>query len=227
MSGKFGVQPQFGNWGGADEKLWEFELKIADKETVNFVPLHGADETLTVFVHRGIKFGNRFDSVVCGAKNTHLFEAMDCPFCKHPDEKVSKLGLVRYALVHVLSDKLQHAGYMQLKFSVYEALKGWEDAVSERTGNPVNVTGREVSLTRKGKGFNDTSYTTVVFDEVKLDFTDDDKKLQEKLTEYLVSRYGTTTPDRLAKTYAGAYAPSSPNTETVEVPENEADEIPF
>lgn len=158
---KFGVQAP-----SQTPALYTKELKFPANKTVRVVFLDAVRDSLQVLVHsENVLHNGRWQYVVSGDKNTHLFPAVVDPFNTHPDEKVRKLRWLRIALVYVVkgSEKLDgQLAYVLLSKSVFDALVSWENTMTEENGEVTTVAGKLVSIHRAGSGMNDTVYTATV-----------------------------------------------------------------
>lgn len=199
MSTGFGTQqPKFFDDG---EKLYKKEIKFEPNKSVKFIPLHGADECLTVFVHGENvyhKTTQRWLNVTAVDRNSHLLEPQENPFSAHPNEKVKKLTVKRYMLVYALqgTELDGNVGFLELKKSMYDVLKAWEVNQSEDTDEVVTVNDKRVVILRSGKGLETSYETTVVGKNEK---TAKNERVEtglpevlaeaEKVKEYLLDLY--------------------------------------
>jgi hypothetical protein len=144
---------------------WKLEVKFKDGNSAKLVFLHELDECLEVYTHiKPVQLNGQWRNIPSGNRNGHLFPAVPDAFDMHPDKDVAKVGLKRFAKVYVLDATGKSAelkgkvAFIELKAEIFKAIEAWVSA----TGKP--LTGREVSVVRKGSGQLDTKYPTAVLD---------------------------------------------------------------
>lgn len=211
--------PDFFNTGKPEASnlpMWKREVKLKAGDTVRFIPLHGVDECFGVNIHgKQVKSNDRYFDVVCGMKNSHLFEVVPCPFDTHPDEVLRKVKTKQFMLVYVISgpdsDMNGKVGYIHLRYGVkasgaFDTLKNWEKIQSNEAGNKVSVEGQKIVVMREGSGFQNTTYPTNVMGAEKLPLTVSEVTEQvTPIVEYLKGLYGTgITAERLQELYTAA-----------------------